>query len=311
MTDGLLIRALAGFYYVRPDSPPLEGCPKGGVVSPDQLIECRARGIFRKTGESPLVGDRVTISETEDGKGVVESIHPRKNAFVRPPVANIDCMILLASAVNPVTDPFLIDRITAIAQTHNAESIICINKTDLHTGDELFAIYEAAGFPTIRTSAVTGEGIEQLRTEIAGKICAFVGNSGVGKSSMLNALEPGFTIKTAEVSQKLGRGRHTTRHVELYTLGNNTLVADTPGFSSFDIEKMELTVEGELQFAFHEFLPYIGHCQFRDCTHIAEPGCAVLEALREGKIGPIRHASYVRLYKQAKEIKHWERKAKH
>jgi len=293
--DGTIIRALSGFYYVRLDD--------GG-----EILECRARGKFRKTGESPLVGDRVAVSRTESGKGMVETIHPRKNAFVRPPVANINCMILLASGVNPISDPFLIDRITAIAETHDTECVICVNKTDLHPGDDLFAIYTAAGFPTIRTSAVTGEGIEALRAEISGKVCAFVGNSGVGKSSILNALEPGFTVKTAEVSEKLGRGRHTTRHVELFPLTGGAEVADTPGFSSFDIEQMSLTGKEELQYAFREFAPYLGHCQFRDCSHVSEQGCAILEALAEGKLQPTRHESYVRLYRQAKEIKPWERK---
>jgi len=292
--DGLIFRALSGFYYVK--------------TATGSQIECRARGRFRKTGESPLVGDRVTISETEPGKGVVEAIHPRKNAFVRPPVANIDCMIVLASAVNPITDPFLIDRITAIAEAKDAECVICVNKTDLHPGDDLFAIYEAAGFKTIRTSAITGEGIEELRAFIHGKICAFVGNSGVGKSSILNALEPGFMVKVAEVSEKLGRGRHTTRHVELFPLGEDTQVADTPGFSSFDIEKMDLTIKEDLQYAFPDFAPYLGCCQFRDCAHVAEQGCAVLEALREGKIRPTRHGSYLRLYNEIKDIKHWERR---
>jgi len=294
--DGVIIRALSGFYYVQAETS-------------GPLIECRARGRFRKTGETPLVGDHVTISETEGGKGVVEEIHPRKNAFVRPPVANIDCMIILAAAVNPVTDPFLIDRITAIAEAKDAECIICVNKTDLDPGDTLFSIYEGAGFRTIRTSAKTGTGIETLRGAIAGKVCAFVGNSGVGKSSILNALEPGFVVKTAEVSEKLGRGRHTTRHVELFPLGDNTQVADTPGFSSFDIEKMDLTIKEDLQYAFPDFAPYLGHCQFRDCAHVAEQGCAVRQALREGKLQVTRYESYVRLYNLAKEIKSWQRKS--
>jgi len=294
--DGIIIRALSGFYYVKEAS--------------GSVIECRARGRFRKTGESPLVGDRVSISETEADKGVIETIHPRKNAFVRPPVANIDCMILLASAVNPITDPFLIDRITAIATAKGAECIICINKTDLHPGDDLFAIYEKAGFQTIRTSAKSGEGIEELRSAIRGKVCAFVGNSGVGKSSILNALEPGFMVKVAEVSEKLGRGRHTTRHVELFPLGDDTEVADTPGFSSFDIDKMDLTIKEDLQHAFPDFEPYLGHCQFRDCAHLTEQGCAVLEALHKSEIEPTRHASYVRLYNAVKEIKSWDRKPK-
>jgi len=285
---------LAGFYYV--------------TDGDDDPIECRARGKFRQTGETPLVGDRVSFSMTDGGKGVVEAIHTRRNSFVRPPVANVDCMIVLASAVNPITDPFLVDRITAIAATNDAESIICINKTDLHPGDGLFDIYTAAGFPTIRTSAKTGEGVAELKDQIHGKVCAFVGNSGVGKSSILNALEPGFTIKTAEVSRKLGRGRHTTRHVELFPLSCGAQVADTPGFSSFDIEKMNLTGKEELQYTFPDFAPYLGHCQFRDCAHVSELGCAVLAALHAGEIQATRHASYVRLYQQAKEMKSWERK---
>ena len=295
MREGTLIRALAGFYYVTDGH--------GG-----DLIECRARGKFRQTGEKPLVGDRVSFSMTDGGKGVVETIHTRRNSFVRPPVANVDCIIVLASAVNPITDPFLVDRITAIATTNDAESIICINKTDLNSGDELFDIYTAARFLTIRTSAVTGEGVAELKGHIQGKICAFVGNSGVGKSSILNALEPGFTIKTAEVSPKLGRGRHTTRHVELFPLRCGAQVADTPGFSSFDMEQMDLTGKEELQYAFPDFAPYLGHCQFRDCAHISELGCAVLAALHAGEIQTTRHASYVRLYLQAKEMKSWERK---
>ena len=291
--EGLIIRALAGFYYVR---------DAGG-----RLVSCRARGKFRLDGVSPLVGDRVTISVTGE-QGTVQVVHPRKNVFVRPPVANIDCMVLLASGVNPITDPFLIDRITAIAEAKGCEVVICVNKTDLHPGDTLFSIYAAAGFPTIRTSAVTGEGIETLRGIIAGKICAFVGNSGVGKSSILNALEPGFTLKTAAVSEKLGRGRHTTRHVELFDLPGGTQVADTPGFSSFDLEKMEFTIKEELQYAFRDFLPYVGKCRFRDCAHVGEIGCAILEALEAGEIQQSRQESYVRLYKQVKEIKAWERK---
>ena len=294
--EGLIIRALAGFYYVR--------------NTEDRVISCRARGKFRKDGISPLVGDRVSVLMAEDGAtGTVQMIHPRKNVFVRPPVANIDCMIILAAGVNPITAPFLIDRICAIAASKDCEVVICINKCDLHRGDNLFSLYTQAGFLTIRTSAVTGEGIETLRGAIAGKICAFVGNSGVGKSSVLNALEPGFTIKTAAVSEKLGRGRHTTRHVELFELSEGTQIADTPGFSSFDLDKMELTVKEELQYAFRDFLPYIDQCRFRDCAHVSEMGCAVLEALQAGEIQPSRHESYVRLYKQVKEMKAWERKS--
>ena len=293
--EGLIIRALSGFYYVK--------LPSGSVIA------CRARGRFRKTGETPLVGDHVSISLTEGENGIVDSISPRKNAFVRPPVSNIDCIILLASAVNPITDIFLMDRITAIAASKDAACLICINKADLDPGDRLFSIYQRAGFHTIRTSAKTGRGIEELRGAIRSKVCAFVGNTGVGKSSILNALRPDFMVKVAEVSKKLGRGRHTTRHVELFPLGEGTQVADTPGFSSFDIEKMDLTNLIDLQHAFPDLVPYFGHCQFRDCAHIAEKGCAVREALQADKIEPTRYESYVRLYRGIKEIKSWERES--
>jgi len=296
--DGEIIRALAGFYYVQGDNQEGDAPP----------VECRARGRFRKDGTSPLVGDRVTFSMTGAGKGVIETIYPRRNLFVRPPVANVDCMIVLGSGVNPITDPFLIDRITAIADSKDCEVIVCVNKSDLHRGDDLFAIYTAAGFCTIRTSAKTGEGIDLLRSAISGKVCAFVGNSGVGKSSVLNALEPGFTLKTAAVSEKLGRGRHTTRHVELFPLSCGAKMADTPGFSSFDIEKMDLTIKEDLQYAFRDFAPYIGQCQFRDCAHVGELGCAVIAALERGEIQRTRYESYVRLYNQAKAIKPWERR---
>ena len=291
---GTIIRALAGFYYVR--------------LEDERVIECKARGIFRKTGETPLVGDFVNISIDAGQKGIVEEIGPRRNVFVRPPVANIECMILLACGVNPVSDPFLIDRITVIASLQNAQCIVCVNKADLHPGDDLFAIYEKAGFFTLRTSAITGEGIDALRQATKGKICAFVGNSGVGKSSILNALEPGFALKTAEVSQKLGRGKHTTRHVELFSLSNGAQVADTPGFSSFDIMQMDLSSKEDLQYAFLEFAPYLGKCQFRDCAHVGEKGCAIIAAMTQGEIQKTRHDSYMRLYEKAQEIKSWQKK---
>ena len=290
--EGLIVKALSGFYYVQTDNG---------------IVECRARGKFRKEHMTPLVGDRVQIA-MEAGKGTVTEILPRRNSFIRPAVANLDALVVLASCVIPVTEPFLIDRITAIAGNQNVPVILCVNKCDLDDGTRLVKIYEHAGYRVIRTSAETGEGVEELRAAIAGGVVAFTGNSGVGKSSILNCLDPGFQIRVGEVSDKLGRGRHTTRHVELYRLSDGTYVADTPGFSSFDTEQMELVLKENLQYAFPDFAPYLGHCQFNDCAHLAEPGCRVLEAVEAGDIEPTRHESYRRLYEKAKEIKLWELK---
>jgi ribosome biogenesis GTPase / thiamine phosphate phosphatase len=254
------------------------------------------------------VGDRVEFTPLDNEQGALDLILPRKNRFFRPAVANIDQLVIIASKAIPETDPFLIDRVVTIAEGNHCDSIICVNKCDLKPGDELAEIYRSAGFQTVMLSAETGEGVDQLREIIAGKVCAFTGNSGVGKSSILNALEPDFALSVGEVSKSLGRGRHTTRHVELFRLSCGALAADTPGFSSFDTDKMELCRKEELQYRFREFAPYLDKCRFQDCAHIKEKGCAVLDAVKEGKISPSRHQSYVRLYEQAKEIPDWERK---
>ena len=292
MMNDRIIKALSGFYYVQAE---------------DGVVECRARGKFRKEGVSPLVGDFVTISRS--GKsGTVEEILPRKNSFIRPAVANVDLLVLLASCAIPQTEPFLIDRVLAIAGQQGVEPLICVNKNDLEPGEGLAGIYRRAGFRVVVTSAETGEGIDELRAAISGKLSAFTGNSGVGKSSILNALCPELKLAVGEVSEKLGRGRHTTRHIELYCLGNGTFVADTPGFSSFDTERMDLVLKDQLQYAFSDFAPYLGKCQFQDCAHLKEPGCAVRAALKRGELEPTRYESYKRLYEMAKEIKPWELK---
>ena len=256
---------------------------------------------------TPLVGDRVEFTPLDNGQGALDQILPRKNRFFRPAVANIDLLVIIASMAIPRTDPFLIDRVVTIAEGNGCDSVICVNKCDLEPGDELADIYRAAGFQTVLISAETGEGIDRLRETISGKVCAFTGNSGVGKSSILNALEPDFSLPVGEVSKSLGRGRHTTRHVELFRLSCGALAADTPGFSSFDADKMELCRKEQLQYRFREFAPYLDKCRFQDCAHIKEKGCAVLAAVKEGKIPLSRHQSYVRLYEQASEIPDWER----
>ena len=292
MEEYRIIKALSGFYYVQTE---------------DGIVECRARGRFRRQDQSPLVGDFVRITRQGD-KGVLEALLPRKNAFIRPAVANIDQLVVLASCAIPVTEPFLIDRVLAIAQLQNVPALVVVNKDDLAPAQPLAEIYRRAGVPVLVTSAETGEGIEALREALAGKLSCLTGNSGVGKSSLLNRACPQLQLPVGEVSEKLGRGRHTTRHIELYSLGSNTFVADTPGFSAFDTERMELVHKEQLQYAFPEFAPYLGHCQFPDCAHRKEPGCAVRKALAEGKIGQTRYSSYVRLYELASQLKEWELK---
>ena len=289
---GRILRSLSGFYDVQ---------------TPQGLINCRGRGHLRKNRETPLTGDLVEIT-VQQGKGMVENILPRRNRFVRPAVANVDALIVFASNVNPITEPFLIDRVAAIAGDQGVAVYICVNKCDLDPAVDLVRIYRNAGFSVISASAATGEGVEQLRQLISGKFTAFTGNTGVGKSSMLNALCPDLALPTGEVSEKLGRGRHTTRHVELYRLDADTYVADTPGFSSFDTEQMDVILKENLQYAFPDFAPFLGSCQFHDCSHRAEPGCGIRQGVESGKIEKTRYESYLRLYEKASQVKLWELK---
>ena len=295
-SEGRIQKALSGFYYVN----------TGAAV-----LTCRARGKFRKEGVSPLVGDRVEVWELGNGEGVVESVLPRKNAFARPAVANIDQLVVIASGAIPKTDPFLIDRVASIAALKGCGVVVVLNKCDLDGADELYRIYSAAGFPTLRVSAETGEGIEDLKPLIAGKLSAFTGNSGVGKSSILNALDPAFHIQVGDVSQALGRGRHTTRHVELFRLACGADVVDSPGFSSFETDELNLELKHRLPETFVEFRPYLDQCRFVGCSHTKEKGCAVLEAVRAGEIQRSRHASYVRLYEELKPLQDWQEKKRH
>lgn len=289
---GRIVRSLSGFYEVQ----------IGGRV-----ITCRGRGVLRKQGVTPLTGDLVEITE-EKGKGMIEKVMPRQNRFIRPAVANVDALVVFAANVNPVTEPFLIDRVSVIAGDQNVPVYLCINKCDLDPAVDLVRIYENAGFSVIRASAETGEGVEELRQLIRGKLTAFTGNTGVGKSSMLNALCPELNLATGEVSEKLGRGRHTTRHVQLYCLEKDTYVADTPGFSSFDTEQMDILLKENLQYAFPDFAPYLGDCRYHDCSHRAEPDCSIRQAVEDGKIEKTRYESYLRLYEKAEQVKLWEHK---
>ena len=295
MSEGRIQKALSGFYYVDTGT---------------EVLSCRARGKFRREGISPLVGDRVEVRELGNGEGFVEKILPRKNAFTRPAVANIDQLVVIASGAVPKTDPFLIDRVAAIAALKKCEVIILLNKCDLDSAEDLYRIYQASGFQTLRVSAQTGEGLDELIPLIHSQLSAFTGTSCVGKSSILNALDPEFQLPVGEVSDALGRGRHTTRHVELYRLSCGAEVVDSPGFSSFETDELNLELKHRLPETFREFRPYLDNCRFVGCSHTKEKGCAVLEAVRRGEIQKSRHASYLRLYEELKPLKDWQEQKK-
>lgn len=293
MSRGRIEKALSGFYYVNTGR---------------ETLQCRARGKFRKEGLSPLVGDWVQVRELGGGEGFVEAVETRRNVFSRPAAANIDQLVILASAAVPVTEPYLIDRIAAIAALKGCDVLVCLNKCDLDPAEGLYGIYSRSAIPVLRISAETGEGLDALHRAIAGKLNAFTGNSGVGKSSVLNALVPGLQLPVGEVSKALGRGRHTTRHVELFPLDGGTYVIDTPGFSSFDTEEMDLELKEHLPETFPEFAPYVGECRFTGCTHTKEKGCRVLQAVKDGDIPPSRHKSYLRLFDELKDVQAWQKK---
>lgn len=290
MTKGIIIKALSGFYYVKTDNG---------------LIECKARGAFRNKNNSPLVGDNVNISILENNRGVIDEIMPRLNCLIRPPVANIDRLFIVVSTISPAPNTFVIDKMIVSAEDKGIEPIIVVNKSDLSSADEIAEIYKKSGFKVFVVSATNNEGVEQLFPLFKDKLSVFCGNSGVGKSSLLNAIDSRFDISTADISEKLGRGRHTTRHIELYE-SHGGYIADTPGFSSIDMEKTAVIKKENLQFCFREFKDYIGECKFTSCSHTKEKGCAILAAVDEGKIPLSRIESYRKLYEESSKYKDWE-----
>lgn len=291
---GLVVKSLGGFYYVKDKN--------------NNEYECRGRGLFRNKNIKLLVGDYVTIELQQEGSGYIVDIEPRKNELVRPPLANIDVLVLVSSVVNPKPNLLILDELIAIAEYNNIEPILVFTKIDLKDPSEYEKIYRDAGFKVFCINNKTGEGTEKLQDELNGKISAFSGNSGVGKSSLLNAINKDFNIKTGDTSQKLGRGRHTTRHVELFQISNDGYIADTPGFSAIEPQKFQIILKDELQNCFREFYPYIGSCKFTGCSHTKEKGCEILSALENGDISYSRHESYVKMYEEAKNIKEWELK---
>ena len=289
---GIIVRLLGGFYYV----------DTGGSI-----IECKARGIFRKKGLSPVVGDNVVISIEKEGYAAISEILPRKNSIVRPAVANIDKLFIVSSVCEPEPNLFIVDKMTATAFYKNIEPVLIFSKSDMLSAEKYLEIYGKAGIKAVSFSSKTGEGADKVRALLKDSVAAFTGNSGVGKSSLLNFLFPELNIATGDISKKLGRGRHTTRSVELYKTESG-YVADTPGFSTVDLERYETISKDMLAGTFPESKDYINTCQFTSCAHICEKGCAIIEAVKQGKISKSRHKSYVEMYNEVKDIKEWQKK---
>lgn len=278
------------------------------MQTPHGLVECRARGIFRKDKTKPYVGDNVVIGFNEDGSGSVDEILERKNNLIRPPLANIDMMVVALSTADPGPNLFVTDKFIAVIEHKGIEPVIAVTKSDLGDAGDIVDIYRLAGFEVFQASGITGEGIDELRNALAGKFSAFSGNSGVGKSSLLNAIDPRLGLDVAETSKKLGRGKHTTRTTQSFMLENGGRVADTPGFSSIDLVQMSDIDRHALPHCFREFGDYMNGCRFDDCTHTVETGCKVLEAVENGDIATSRHQSYRQLFDQIKDINEWERR---
>ncbi len=284
------MKSIGGFYYVR---------------SHDKEYECKARGSFRKSGTSPVVGDRVEISVPNDGFASIERILPRNNKIKRPALANIDLLVIVCSTVDPMPNFNIIDKMTAVAINNKMKPVIAVSKDDLKNGEEIAKIYRNSGIETFLCSPSNDDEVARLKQLLNGKVSAFTGNSGVGKSTLLNRLFPQLELQTGKISEKLGRGRHTTRVVELFEL-DGCFVADTPGFSTVDLQRYEMIDKEQIQYCFPEFEDYLGECQFTSCSHTCEKGCKIIEALNEGKIEPTRHKSYVAMYNEVKDIKSWQ-----
>ncbi|MBO4468209.1 MAG: ribosome small subunit-dependent GTPase A [Clostridia bacterium] len=291
--NGIIVKAISSFYYV--------DCS-------DTIYECKARGNFRKTGISPVVGDNVSFTVSDSGYAVIEEILPRKSFLERPTVANIEKIVIVSSYTCPEPNALLIDRLISCSVYNNIEPIIVFNKSDMGDFSKWYDIYSRSGFKTFVISVKDNIGIDLLKAEISDSFCAFAGNSGVGKSSVINSIFGDLSLKTGEVSLKLGRGRHTTRHTELFKTASGGYIADTPGFSSFESVGDLYDYKMHLAETFPEFSPYVDNCRFTSCTHTCEKGCGVLDAVENGMIQKSRHESYVTILNELKSVKEWDRK---
>ncbi len=286
--NGIIMKAVGGLYFVK---------------TPDGVVECKARGIFRNRNISPCAGDSVEVSD-----GVITEILPRKNAIIRPPLANLDTLVFVVSTCEPSPNYEIIDKFIAIAEYKGIEPIVVLTKIDLDKCDEIYSVYEKVGIKVIAIDYTRDDCCDELLSLLEGKISAFTGNSGVGKSTLLNRIDGSLGLETNDISRKLGRGRHTTRQVELYELGNGGYVADTPGFSTFDTNRYDIIMKEELSSCFREFAEFEGGCRFQNCSHTAEKNCSVKDAVENGDIPVSRYKSYVSMYEEAKQIKSWENK---
>lgn len=283
---GTIIKSIGGLYTVK---------------SFDSIIECKARGVFRKDNISPVVGDTVEISND-----VISKILPRKNFIVRPPLANLDTMVFVISTTKPSPNVTMLDKFIAVCEYKNINPVIALTKIDLADYNNILTIYNTIGIKTFTIDYSNKQSYMDLKEYLANKISAFTGNSGAGKSTLLNAIDTSLNIPTGDISQKLGRGRHTTRHSELYQLDNGGLIADTPGFSTFETNKYDIIKKENLASCFREFSPYVNNCRFNDCSHTKEKGCAVIQAVKDGIIPKSRHSSYCEMFENAKLLKDWE-----
>ena len=291
--QGLITKSIGGLYTVE---------------ASEGIYECKARGVFRKRNISPVCGDRVDFSLEKDGTGVIDSIGERSSLLIRPPLANLDLLVFVSSTCEPRPNMLLLDKFIAIAEYKKIKPVVVFTKIDKEDPAEYIEIYDKAGITALSVDNTTGRGSEEVKALITGKLSAFTGNTGVGKSSLMKHIFPDRDFETGEISRKLGRGRHTTRHIELFKLEGGGYVADTPGFSSFDTNRYDIIFKDELAACFIEFAKYEGKCRFADCRHIAEKGCAVIEAVSNSEIAPSRHESYVKMYEEASLIKEWEHK---
>ena len=287
---GLITKGIGGFYY---------------VDTAEGMFECKAKGKFRKQKLSPLAGDKVTISVNEAAENTIDEIHERKNSLIRPPVANIDILVIVVSTCEPYPNALVIDKMTVLAEKNNIEPVIVITKNDLGSSEGLKEIYSKTPYKLFSVSYDNDADINSLKDYFKGKLVAFTGNSGVGKSTLLNALCPSLNLATANISEKLGRGKHTTRHAEIFSV-DDALIIDTAGFSAVDFAAFSVILKDELQYLFPEFEEHIPSCRFTGCSHICDKGCKVLERVEDGTISKSRHESYVSLYNDAKNIKEWE-----